>query len=1083
MKNNVLLVLKRITELFVSVRGKGKTNLKLYSQIIPISAAALLAAPAHAQSTNKVEVSSGWEMQDATIVEKEAKSIGWYKENAAQVSQEGEVLSKADYKPQAKWYPATVPGTVLTTLVNNGVYPEPLFGENNRPEKIPEELCRKDWWYRTTVEVPESYKGKLVWLNFDGINYAADIWVNGKRVGPIKGAFIRGIFDITKFVENKKEAVIAVRISPQPNPGIPAEHSMGTFAPCGGRARVDGPTFGCSVGWDWIPGIRDRNSGIWSKVYLTATDAVIVKDPFITTDINLPKLDEAFVNVQATVQNATEKAQKGVIKGRIGDVVFEKQVELKPWYSATVDFTSKEFPQLRFLKPKLWWPNGLGEPNLYTLHLAFEIDGKESDARDVNFGIRKITYDIPDSKNLALSVNGVRVFCKGGNWGMEEALKRISYERLDAQVRMHRDANYNMIRNWGGQSTSDALYELCDKYGILLWDEFFQFNTADPFDTDLMMANIKDKILRYRNHPSLAVWCGRNEATPPKYLNDAMRYMLIELDPTRHYQANSGHEGGCNSGGPYDWQSPMDLYKFSELKRFNSRETFKTEIGAISVPTLESVQEMLPKEDQNNVTNNWGERDFAAGGGRKYIKETENRYGKIANLADFVRKAQMMNFEYHRALYEGRLGKMFTPTQGILLWMSLPAQPSFVWQIIPYDLEPNASFYGVKKACEQLHIQFNETDGGIIQIVNHYPKAVSNAKAKLTLYNLDGTVALQKSYTVNAPASAVTKLDAIEWPENLSQVHFVKLELGDIKGKVISDNFYWRAKSNKPNDLTALESMPQVQLTSKANARLVNGKAFIEVTLTNPTANIALMAHLQLQGEKSKKRILPAFYSDNYISLAPKESKTITIEFDEAKLKGEKPVVLVDGWNVKVADAGLVAFNKNTDLSKWKNTGFTYETEKLVPQKVVRVNCSGYNRGNFSKDPGFLEGSMGFYFNYINVDTPNAAPEMVYSTVRWLPATYTSLMAGKPGQKYKVRLHFAELDKNTTEGKRVFNIKINGNVVIQDLDVYKETGSPFKALVKEVSGIVADDENKITIQTVDGKRGAPQISGFEIIPE
>ena len=498
---------------------------------------------------------------------------GWHLQDAAKVSQKGEQLSQASFTAE-NWYKATVPGTVLATLVDNGVYPEPLYGENNRPDKIPEALCRTDWWYRSVFAVPSSYAGRNIWLNFDGINYAAEVWVNGKKAGTVKGAFIRGRFDITSMVEPGKAAAVAVRISPQPHPGVPAEHTLGAGnGPIGGISRLDGPTFACTIGWDWIPGIRDRASGIWQKVFLTATGPVVVRDPRVTTDLPLPRTDSALVEVQATVRNVTGLPQKGVLKGCFGDVAFEKPVELAAWSAQTVTFDAKTFPQLHLSNPKLWWPNGLGAPNLYSLHLSFETEGQVSDAQDTSFGIREITYDVPGSDSLALSVNGVRVFCKGGNWGMDEALKRIPRARLEAQVRMHQLANYTMIRNWGGQSTSDDLYDLCDQYGILVWDEFFQFNTADPLDLDLYLANARDKVLRIRNHPSIAVWCGRNEATPPKYLDDALRYLLTDLDPARWCQSNSGGGRGCNSGGPYDWQTPGDFYLFAEKKNFNKKET------------------------------------------------------------------------------------------------------------------------------------------------------------------------------------------------------------------------------------------------------------------------------------------------------------------------------------------------------------------------------------------------------------------------------------------------------------------------------------------------------------------------------
>jgi len=1026
-----------------------------------------LTFPSLAQIPAQSVLASGWQLQDST-----------------KVSQSGEQLSQTSFTA-TDWYKATVPGTILTTLVDNGLYPEPLYGENNRPDKIPETLCRTDWWYRTVFSVPAAYAGKKIWLNFNGINYAAEVWVNGKNIGTLKGAFIRGLFDITSRVEPGKEAVLAVRISPQPHPGMPAEHTMGAGnGPIGGVTGMDGPTFACSIGWDWMPGIRDRDTGIWQKVFLSATGPIVVKAPQVTTDLPLPRTDSADVTVAATVRNTTDQPQKGVLKGSFGDVTFEQQIELAAWAAQTVTFDPKTFPQLHVTNPKLWWPNGFGAPNLYFLHLSFEMEGQISDTQDVSFGIRKIIYDAPGTDSLALSVNGVRVFCKGGNWGMDEALKRIPHERLEAQIRLHQLANYTMIRNWGGQSTSDDFYDLCDRYGLLVWDEFFQINSANPADFDLYMANCRDKILRCRNHPSIAVWCGRNEATPPKYIDDTLRYLLTDLDPQRWYQSNSGGGRGVNSGGPYDWQTPADYDLFSEKKNFNKKETFKTEIGAISIPTLESIQGMMPEKDWNTINDDWAEHDFMAGSGHKYPQIMESRYGKISNLADFVRKGQMMNYEGYRAMYEGRQAQLFNPVQGILTWMSHPAQPSFVWQIYHYDLEPNAALFAVRKACEPIHIQLNEIANGTVQVINNLPTTLSGAHAQIVLYNLDGSTPYQHNYDVTASPSAATSLGTVEWPATLSPVHFVKLELRDAAGKLLSDNFYWHALAPKPNDLTALNTLSVITLEAKAARHDADGKLLLDVTLRNPGSQVALAAHLQLHRGTSRERVLPAYYTDNYFSLAPKEEKTIEIEASLSDLKGEKPLILVDGWNVTVtptsSEATDIALNTEAQVSHWPQTGFTFAAPKVEPEDEVHLNCGGFARDGFRGDPGYLDGIPGFTTEKIEVNMPMAAPEAIYQTVRWGACSYPFQLKPGSGQTYTVRLHFAELNEKEP-GKRVFNVSLNGKPILTDLDIFKEAGGKYKALVKNFTGIVADENGRITVDFDKGKSGTPQINGIEIL--
>ena len=874
----------------------------------------------------------------------------WQLQDAAKVPQNGAEVSSSAFKT-AGWYAATVPGTVLTTLVSNHVYPEPLYGENNRPENIPESLNRTSWWYRTLLNVPKSYAGQRIWLNFDGINFASTVWVNGVQVGATRGAFVRGIFDITANVNPGKQAVLAVLVAPQPHPGTPHEHTLTNgMGLNGGETALDGPTFLCTIGWDWIPAIRDRDTGIWQKVFLSATGPVVVKNPLVTTDLPLPTTDSADIAVQATVENVTDQPIKGVLQGSIRSsdeagktalagvitpIAFEQPVEIAPHSTQLVSFDPKTTLGLHVDHPRLWWPNGYGPQNLYNLHLSFAIGKKISDAQDVNFGVRKITYSVPDSENLTISVNGVRIFIRGGDWGLDEGMKRAPRDRLEAEIKMHKLANLNLIRNWVGQSTGEDFYELCDKYGILLWDEFFQPNPSDgpnPDDLPTYIANVRDKILRYRNHPSIAVWCARNEGFPPKEIDDQLRVLMAELEPTRRYQPSSTSGAGVNSGGPYRWRTPREYYIYSEA--------FKTEIGSSSIPTIESIQGMMPQKDWEQIDDDWAEHDLARGAsaGDTYPKTLADRYGKVANLADFVRKSQLANYEAYRAMYEGRNAKLFNPATAVITWMSSPAQPSFVWQLYHHDLEPNSSLFAVKKANELVHIQLNELNGDL-QVINNLPIILQGAMAHLTVYNLTGEAKYEKDFAVTGPASSAIDLGAIDpvegdwhWPRDLSPVHFFKLELKDSTGKLISQNFYWRGPANsfgsEPDNLQSMDTMKTVTLQASATRDDADGQARISVTLHNSGPGIALMAHLQLRhgqpSNQAPERVLPVYYSDNYVSLVPGESRTITIEAAAADLKGESPLIFVDGWNIGVQSASSpvpIALNVNAQVGHWPVTG------------------------------------------------------------------------------------------------------------------------------------------------------------------
>ncbi len=875
---------------------------------------------------------------------------GWQLQDAAKVPQTGAEVSSAAFDSNG-WYAATVPGSVLTTLVNNKVYPEPLYGENNRPENIPETLNKTSWWYRASLTVPKTYAGQSIWLNFDGINFASTVWVNGVQVGVTRGAFVRSIFDITNNVTPGKQAIVAVLVAPQPHPGIPHEHTLTNgMGLNGGETAIDGPTFLCTIGWDWIPAIRDRDTGIWQKVFLSATGPIVVKNPLVTTDLPLPRTDSTDIAVQATVENVTDQPIKGVLQGSIRSsvdlgktalagvvtpIAFEQRVEIAPHSMQLVSFDPKTTPRLHVDHPRLWWPNGYGPQNLYELHLSFAINKKISDAQDVSFGVRKITYSVPGTDTLTISVNGVPVFIRGGDWGLDEALKRIPRERLEAEIHMHQLANLNLIRNWVGQSTGEDFYELCDKYGIMIWDEFFQPNPSDgpnPTDLDTYVANVREKILRYRNHPAIMLWCARNEGFPPPEIDAALRKLMAELEPTRRYQPSSTDGAGVRSGGPYFWRTPREFYRVTD-------DYFKTETGTVSIPTLESVHGMMPEKDWETITDDWAEHDLARGAsaGDKFPLTLAARYGKVANLADFVRKAQLMNYESYRAMYEGRNAQMFHPTTAVITWMSNPAQPSFVWQLYHYDLEPNSSLFAVRKAGELVHIQLNEATGEA-QVINNLPDPLTGAVAHVAIYNLDGSLASEHNTPVTAPPSSVTTLGPVELPASISTVHFVKLDLKDAEGRLVSSNFYWQALPEQPDELSDLGDMPTVTLDAKLEHKGPSGNAsanmgLLLVTLHNPTAHIALMAHLQLRRAHSGERVLPVYYSDNYVSLAPNETRTITIEADSRSFNGEDALVVVDGWNVTVAPATApgvsIAPNVDAQPDHWPVTGLPFQTVGL----------------------------------------------------------------------------------------------------------------------------------------------------------
>ncbi len=398
--------------------------------------------------------------------------------------------------------------------------------------------------------------------------------------------------------------------------------------------------------------------------------------------------------------------------------------------------------------------------------------------------------------------------------------------------------------------------------------------------------------------------------------------MMGKLDPTRLYQSNSADGRGVSSHGPYYWRSPADFYAISE--------SFKTETGSMSIPTLESIQGMMPEKDWETINDDWAQHDMARGAqrGDEYPFTLAKRYGPIRNLADFVRKGQLANYEAFRAMYEGRNAEMFQTTTGVLTWMSHPAQPSFVWQLYHYDLEPNSALYAVQKAAESVHVQLNESNGAI-EVVNNRPNPLTEATVRASIYRLDGALDAERTYaTKQLPGSRTTKVAQIDVSARISPVYFVKLELMSGTGALLSTNFYW--KNAVQEDFTVLADMPKASLEITAKSEVLDSRTVVSATIHNGTNHVALMAHLQLHRKGTGERVLPVFYSDNYMSLVPGESRQVRMEAATEDLHGEAPLLLVDGYNVEVGSEaeGAVAVGPNMNAQPMH-----WPASNLVPEQ------------------------------------------------------------------------------------------------------------------------------------------------------
>lgn len=858
-------------------------------------------------------------------------SSGWELGTNTQLIESRESIFSHNFDT-GEWLNATVPGTVLTTLVEQGIYPDPYFGLNNLA--IPDTLCRMDWWYRHVFDCPEDIAGKTVRLLFNGINYKAEVFLNGKKLGNIDGAFIRGEFDITSFVRPSGN-ILAVHIIPPHNPGIPHEQSIIAGQGLnGGSLSLDGATFISSVGWDWMPGIRDRNIGIWQDVRLQITSGKVrIIDPQVITDVLLPDTTQAKIHIHAKLQNQSDKTVEGNLLARIENQEISMPYRLLPFESKKISFSPEDYPILYRTDARLWWPNGYGNPELYDLELEAIVNNGSSDLKKLRFGIREMSYELMvhhdsvftriaytpseiikdgkplfdfenrmnydknnqlpglqagvniedfqtfDSKDdmgafLIIRVNGQRIFCRGGNWGMDDAMKRSSRERLEPYVKLHQEMNFNIIRNWTGESTEEVFYQLCDEYGILVWNDFWitTDDTVEPNNQTLFLNNARDVVKRFRNHPSIAIWCPRNEGFAPKGLSIPLTNILAEEDPTRHYHGQSRYLN-MEGSGPWSYFDDASLYFTQNAKGFN------TEMGSFAIPTASTIRKFIAPEDQWPINDVWAYHDFHhTSQNYKGFMQAIRYYGEPTDMEDFSRKAQFVCYDAWRSMLEAWNSKIWNNTSGLILWMSHPAWPSMIWQTYTYDYETPGSFFGAKKACEPVHIQRNLPDNELA-IINTTLKEKKDLQMSAHCYDVSGRIVESHTKRINARANSSTDCGLSISKENKPELYLLRLILKDNKGKILSINDYWETtNSSAYEQLAQLESK---NLLIKTQTK--NGKIVVEVK--NPSKYIIPAIKLNAVDTRTGEIILPAYFSDGYFNLLPGEKRIIELTLDEEYYK------------------------------------------------------------------------------------------------------------------------------------------------------------------------------------------------------
>lgn len=668
---------------------------------------------------------SGYAQDHKISLNSDSGIIKWKVKAQDEVGDDPNTLMSSSYN-MSDWVTAVVPGTVFGSYVEAGLEADPNFGDN--AYNVDKSKYDKNFWYRAEFNAPNLQDGELLWLNFEGINRKGEIFLNGHRLGLLDGFMERGKFNITHLLRENAKNVLVILV-----------HWVGVPVP-----NHRSPTYISSASWDWMPYVPGLLSGITDDVYLTTTREVSIIDPWIRT--KLASNNNANLQLQVELNNNTATDQTGLLRGVIqpGNIQFSKEITIGAGQQKPFILTTKEIEEFEINNPKLWWPNGYGEPNLYTCDLSYSIDGNVSDSRKITFGIKEYSYEFVDEV-FRIKINGQPIYIKGGNWGMSEYLLRCRGEEYDLKIKLHKKMNYNMIRNWIGSTTDEEFYEACDKYGIMVWDDFWLNSHQNlPDDVQAFNNNAIEKIKRLRNHPCIAVWCGDNEGVPLPPLNDWLAGNVKYFDGgDRWYQSISNNQGLSGSGPWANFHPSWYFSKYPMPYGYEGKRGwgFRTEIGTAVFTTFESFKKFMPKETWWPRNDMWDKHFFgpkaANAAPDKYFNTVEENYGKAIGIEDFCRKAQLLNLESNKAMYEGWQHHMWNDAAGIMTWMSQPAYPSFVWQTYDYYYDLTGAYWGVKKACEPVHIQWSYADNSV-KVINTTLDDLKGLAAKATVYDLNG---------------------------------------------------------------------------------------------------------------------------------------------------------------------------------------------------------------------------------------------------------------------------------------------------------------------------------------------------------
>ncbi|WP_406437952.1 exo-beta-D-glucosaminidase [Streptomyces sp. NBC_01613] len=839
---------------------------------------------------------------------------GYTIQSTAKVSAPASDVSSPGY-PATGWYSAGPRSTVLAALLANGVYADPFYSTNQ--QKIPRADFEVPWWYRSDFTVADT--SERTYLDFSGVISAADVYVNGKQVATttdVTGAYTDHELDVTSLVRSGANTV-AFRIQP------------------------NDPNKNLTMGWiDWLQPPPDENMGIVRDVLVRRGGPVALRDAHVVTKLDVPSLASADLTVKAQARNDSGTPATTTVSGSIGTTTFEKNVTLAAHETKTVTFTPSDVSGLHLAAPKVWWPAGMGGQPLYDLKLSASVSGSVSDTAHQTFGIRDVQAPLNSDGARQYRINGRKLLIKGGGWSPDEFL-RWDRSYVEDRLKYALDLGLNTIR-LEGHLEPDEFFDLADRYGILTlpgweccdkWEgQVNGSETGDKWtaaDYPVAKASMAAEAARLRDHPSVISFLIGSDFAPDATIEKNYLDALKAADwPTPVVAAASDNSSpqlgssGMKMTGPYDWIPPNYWY----AKREGGATGFNSETSAgPDIPTFDTLRRMMTPAELDTLWKNPDAKQYhrspssTFGTLKLYDDALNGRYGAPTSLADYVRKAQLAQYENVRAqfeAYERNATDSSKPSTGVVYWMFNSGWTSLHWQLMDRYLDQGGAYFGAKKANEPLHVQYSYDDRSVA-VVNNRHSAASGLTARATLFNPDGTQKYDKTVTgvkVSGDGAHSTALTLPASVTGLSTTYLARLTLTDASGKEVSRNVYWL--STKPDtldwantdwyytpttsyaDLKGLSAMAQVPVSATASTDSSGGTATTTVTVRNTgsgkTPSLLTDVHLvDAQG----KPVLPVQWSDNEVGLWPGETATLTATYRTADLHGSVPRVRVSGWN------------------------------------------------------------------------------------------------------------------------------------------------------------------------------------------